>query len=314
MQNRPGFYGQVFAAVSHALLIIVLSAAVVRIPVIEEDELVEAVRIEIGQQIALPPETAPLPSEPDAAPPVGEVTETPSESEHHPSDDPSLIPPMIEDLPKPMEYLDDSKRGLQGEPRPEANPNDPRRTLKGLGSVGTPELLGIPIEGDTVFLIDLSGSMSESYHDGMTRYEAVIAKLADALSTLRDTDTFDIVAFSQRYPSSVYAMWGNLRSATPENIASACDWLNGLVPDGGTPTYEALLHVCSHYDAGVENLILVTDGIPNSGTEKQIIDSIERWLTHFTDVDLLCISVASEGLPFVKRLVDRAGGAYVLVD
>lgn len=312
-----GWYGHVCAAVAHAGIIIVLSIAVVRVPMAAVEEPVpEPQQIEIGQQEVTPPESSPVEPQLEATPPVGaEVKVIDEPKDTKPSDDPSLLPPMLEDLPKPLEMLDEATKGLPGDPLREATPMD-RSILKGDESRGISEMFGVPLEGDTLFLVDLSGSMADAYGD-ITRGEAVVNELLNAIQSLRDEDSFDIIAYSGAYASSPYYtkhLWGSLQGATDSNKADAIRWLATLVPDSGTPTYEALTHVCMHYPASVSNLILVTDGVPNGGTEPKILGSIQRLLSRFTDLDFICISISSAGLDFVKRLVDKAGGTYVLVE
>lgn len=315
MRNGP--YGYTVAAILHVGMIAILSIAITYPAVSYVPEPVtEPRQIDIGQQVALPPELTPVEPELEAEPPIGSDIPEPTEPDAiKPSDDPSLIPPIDLDRPEPIETIDEASKGLPGQPTPVTTPAD-LNSLRGPDSKGIPELFGMPIDGDTLFVVDLSGSMADPYGT-TTRWHAVINELINAINSLRAEDSFDIVAYSGSYEGAPYytrELWNMLQPATPDNKADALRWLDTLIPDGSTPTYEALQYACMHYPTNVENLILVTDGLPNSGSESKILGSAPRLFSRFTDLDFICISISSEGLPFVKRLVDKAGGTYVLVD
>lgn len=309
-------YGHTVALIIHAAIIIVLSIAVVHVPAYTEAVIIpEPPVIKIGEQEVTPPEASLVEPETESLPPTG--VDTPMEEE---LDEPITPHPEamleVEEEPLPEDITKLAHKGILDEPRREVDPADPLNKLRGPDSSGVPEMFGQPIDGDTVFLVDLSGSMGDKYGD-ITRFKAVLGELTNAIQSLREEDSFDIVAYSGYYSEMDHytnSLWGKLYSATESNKIAAIEWLSRLSPDGGTPTYDALFHVYMTYPSSVENLILVTDGLPNTGTDTAIIGSISRWLSKFTDIDFICISISSDGLPFVKRLVDRAGGAYVLVD
>jgi hypothetical protein len=252
--------------------------------------------------------------EPEVMPPAGEEIDIPEEAETplHLRDNAMLQDP---DEPPPEEITEAARKGLPVPPSPRVQEGETTPTIKGAESKGIPKAFGIPIEGDTVFIVDLSGSMNDKHGDS-TRYLTIVNELIEAIRSLRDEDSFDIVAFSGAYSRahSFVRQWrGTMQGADETRKQAAIDWLMTLVPDGGTPTLEALSFVASHYPASVENIVLVTDGLPDSQTEPTILAKIKEWMGGFSDGNLICISVGVHGLPFVKRLVDRVGGAYVEV-
>lgn len=307
-------YGQTVAAVAHAGIILILSIAVVRVPTMEVfTEIPEPQQIQIGRQQVAPPAMDEVIPETESPPPVGvDIPEATEPNDLRPSDDPSMIPPVNEDRPKPLDVIEEVSKGLPGEPSRQSDSANPVNKLHGPKTPGLPEMMGKPIDGDTLFLVDLSGSMDDKY-GSRTRYGAVVSELANAINGLRDIDTFDVLAFSGSYSSGIKPLWGALCSATKERKREAIDWLNSLTPDGGTPTLQALQHFSANYPDSTDHLILVTDGVPDNGTAGVILDNIEQMLSGFPNLDLICISVSNQGLDFVKLLVDRVGGTYVLV-
>lgn len=83
---------------------------------------------------------------------------------------------------------------------------------------------------EIVFVVDTSGSMNgfpiEKSKDVMRK----------ALSTMRAGDTFNVITFA----GSTAILWPELRPASPDNVKTAMDFVNGLVSGGGTEMMKAI--------------------------------------------------------------------------
>lgn len=281
----------------------------------------EPTKIEIGEQLDVPP--APTsggsPAEQESLlPPV--ETETEQTSDEKPQaeipeamiQDPDQPPPEPLENNKEAEGLDMPQPNI---PQPDGafgpNEGDP-----GPDEEGTAKLYGEPIEGRTVFLLDASGSMGQQFHDS-TRFEALLADLKIAISLLKDSDEFDIVYYSSDAPATrsyCQPLWFGLQTATEANKKKAFEWLEGINPDAGTPTYEALSYVCRSYPRDIDNIVLVTDGEPQNGTGASIVRAAPVWFKRIPNCRLTCISIGGDGLNFIKALAGAVDGAYTLVE
>lgn len=117
---------------------------------------------------------------------------------------------------------------------------------------------------EMVFLVDKSGSMMGAPIDTAKRV------IATALAKMGPRDTFQLIAFD----SSTESMSPVALPSTPENVAAATRWLQGLSGGGGT---EMMAGISAALDlpSDPERLRMVvfcTDGY--IGNEKEIIDHI----------------------------------------
>lgn len=308
----------------HTCLIIMLSVSAVHLfnkPI----ETVEpyVTRIEIGEQVELPPDATmsgePEPTNPQL-PDAGEVTEQPEEAIKPDKDIPEqmLLDP---DESPPADITKNPAEGLPGVPTPPRSLEEGilktfKKARRGPDSEGIPKMFGNPIEGDTVFLLDLSGSMDESYL-GSTRLEILKTELINAIELLTEKDTFDILVYSGSYASwDGYCkyLFGYLVEGTADNKEAALAWVKALDADGSTPTYEALKYVCTYYPEGLDNLVLITDGYPNDGTADLIIDEFDEWMERFDNCKFIGICIGDASLGFVKKLAKTVDGVYTVVE
>jgi Ca-activated chloride channel homolog len=122
-----------------------------------------------------------------------------------------------------------------------------------------------------VFVVDVSGSMSG--------YPLETAKtlLKDLVSRLRPTDTFDVLTFA-----GTSELWSpQSQPATPENVARAIAFLDGLAAGGGTELLAAVKRATelpAGDGPGSRNIVVVTDGYV--GAEKAVFGYIRNHLGH----------------------------------
>lgn len=121
---------------------------------------------------------------------------------------------------------------------------------------------------EMVFLLDCSGSMSGQ------PMEASKAFMREALATLRPTDSFRIIRFSD-YPTEFSR---EPLLATPDNIASGIRYTNSLKGSGGTVMksgVEQALTVAK-LPGALRNVVFLTDGY--IGNEYEILRLVNREL------------------------------------
>jgi len=124
--------------------------------------------------------------------------------------------------------------------------------------------LGLPTE--TIFVIDVSGSMS-----GPSIRQARRA-LQASLTRLRPEDRFNIVAFSSGHLSFA----DSLQPADETSLQAAWDWVGALRAGGGTMIEPALLRALQMADlsnsAGARRIVFLTDGAV--GNEAEILRGV----------------------------------------
>ncbi|MGB8477114.1 MAG: marine proteobacterial sortase target protein [Candidatus Acidiferrum sp.] len=122
----------------------------------------------------------------------------------------------------------------------------------------------VPVE--MLYLIDISGSMEG------TSIEQARGALLQALDRLNPGDRFAIEAFN----NSFYEFASEPLSATPDNVAAARQYVQGLQAGGGTEMLPALLHLMQKPEIPgyVRNIILLTDG--DLGNEEEVFAALRR--------------------------------------
>ncbi len=110
---------------------------------------------------------------------------------------------------------------------------------------------------DITFILDASRSMQQRKLDLAAR------GIADTLSKLRPEDRLNILIFRD----TVTALSDTTVFATPENVAAARNFLNGLESRGQTNVYNALLPIAriQPRDNLPGIIVVVTDGNPTAG-------------------------------------------------
>lgn len=317
LSTKFSSYGISF--ITHALIIITLCVAVVVVPqVVPQPPMVE-----IGEQIKYP-EALTVSGTPDAevsdaAPPSGTVDPQEEQDASSVKNPESMIKPF--DKPPAAEETKAPSEGLPGEPSKAAQPVEgifgPAREGKpGIDNEGIPMLFGEPIRGKTVFVLDTSGSMDSFYRMGLSRLDALRIELINCIGLMNDLDEFDIIVYDgYRDDSSNHCvhLWGELKIASEENKQAAIDWLANLRTGGSTPTYEALEYACGYGPDDLDNLLLLTDGFPDSHSESEL-QKAKKWFEHFEECKFVCVSIGEDGLGFVLILVDAVGGVYTVVE
>lgn len=122
----------------------------------------------------------------------------------------------------------------------------------------------VPLE--MLYLIDISGSMSG------TSIQQAREALLQALDRLTPADRFGIVAFNHSY----YEFASQPLTASPENVAAARRYVQGLEAGGGTEMLPALLHVMQKPETSgyLRHIVLLTDG--DLGNEEQIFAELRH--------------------------------------
>ncbi|MDX9980200.1 MAG: VIT and VWA domain-containing protein [Lentisphaeria bacterium] len=166
--------------------------------------------------------------------------------------------------------------------------------------VVTPGLDLQPLDqgADYAFVLDVSGSMQgklQTLCDGVIR----------TLGTMRPEDRFRIVTFND----SARELTSGWVLATEENVRRWSERVGGLGSSGGTDVYAGLQLSLKSLDADrVSSLILVTDGVTNTG----IVDpKAFHKLMKAHDVRVFGFLMGNSGnWPLMRTVCDASGGFY----
>lgn len=170
-------------------------------------------------------------------------------------------------------------------------------------------LSGLPDASDTgpkefLLVLDVSGSMAGA------KVEQALAAARFVLDHLGPEDSFDLVAFSTLDESA----FGELRPATPENLATARAFLDRQEAVGGTNYEAAIGAVAAHSFSGglPAYVVFLTDGRPTVGdtTEEGLLAAVEAKGGY----RLFVFGVGDDvNIPLLDRLAAarRGRGAYV---
>lgn len=166
-----------------------------------------------------------------------------------------------------------------------------------------------------VLIIDISGSMNAEDRIGQVK-----AGLKMLVTSMSADFNVDIVHFPGDGMQKYNALWGSLRSLTPDNKQAIYQFIGGLTPRGGTPTREALEYGIKQY-SNATDIILLTDGSPTtSAGQYDNIFSLVSTITRLNGnrVQINAIGVGSSFLKlkesnhylFLERLARDNGNGF----
>lgn len=178
----------------------------------------------------------------------------------------------------------------------------------------------VPVVSERVcFVIDVSGSMVEKVGtDAVTRLAAASEALLTTLRQLarsaaaapsggvRRETLVDIVVFDDR----ARAWSSRLRPLDDDALASAKDFIAGLVPSGGTNMHAALQTAFA--DMAVDTVYLLSDGEPSLGAitdPEALAAEIARW-NRSRRVTIHTIAIGTDS-PLLRQLAMQSGGIYL---
>ncbi len=154
---------------------------------------------------------------------------------------------------------------------------------------------------DIVFIIDHSGSMSET-SGGVTKLELAKEAAARSIELLFPNDRVGVIAFDDT--ASWVVPMTDLQN--PEDVANA---IGGIQVGGGTDIYAGLLamsKVLPNDPAKVKHVILLTDG----GADITGIPELVEKLYKENGITLSTVGVGNDAAPFLKDLAALGGGRY----
>lgn len=166
----------------------------------------------------------------------------------------SIAPPVRGDVDLVLPF----RRGLVGGTvLTHANPGEDGFALLFLSP--PPPAETAEVGRDLTLVVDVSGSMSGA------KMDQAKAALLQALATLRTRDRFRLIAFS----SGVRSFREGFTAVTPDAVADARNFVNGLAANGGTNLAGAV-EAALAAPADAERLsivVLLTDGLPSVGEQ-----------------------------------------------
>ena len=185
---------------------------------------------------------------------------------------------------------------------PKGNNDDESHTLS---------YMGIPLLGDKViFVLDSSGSMNSGMSEtGNSRGQRAVGHLVELLPKLPPEARFDVVFFSD---SVSRLSTGRLIKNEASRVESATSWLKRNNFDGGTNLFGGIEKAIENND--VEEIILLTDGMPSAGSIQQP-DRILSWVQRRNRWKKVRISTIGLSAPqsagyFLSKLAEQNSGVY----
>ena len=171
--------------------------------------------------------------------------------------------------------------------------------------------MGIPLLGDKViFVLDSSGSMNSNMGEQYgSRGQHAVRNLVQLLPRLPQSARFDVIFFDDgvsRLSS------GKLLAREESRINSATRWLENRHFDGGTNLFGGLEKAFTTED--VEEIILLTDGMPSAGSIQQPsrilswINRRNRWKN--IRISTIGLSAPGDSGRFLGKLAQQNSGVY----
>ncbi len=217
-----------------------------------------------------------------------------------------------------VDSLGDSKDGLIGG-------GGAPGILKKLGKVPKDKLGIIKFieesEGpqQVVFCLDVSASMQAA---GLRKLELAIEAIKEALSSLDDDDSFNIITFA----ANAKLRKRKLAPATEKNIETVSKYLDRFTPEGiannqGTNLLETIE---TALEVNPSMIVLVTDGLPTTGPNEaieidstKILETVKAKNVNGASIYLVAFEIDlkySPGAALLVDLVEQNNGEITVVD
>jgi len=208
-------------------------------------------------------------------------------------------------------------------------------------SIGKATYFGTTIESkNVIFIIDVSGSMSEAYvkkKDGktgfggttidpdkggdsrkVTKIEVAKKELIRCIKKLEREVKFNIIFYNQAFSAWQRADDGSgskIIPATPRNKREAVKFVMAFSPSGRTNIFDSLEFAMK--DKAADTIYLLSDGMPNEGrirgTEGIIVEITDMNKTRKpkASINTIGFGLRAEGKSFLKRLAEQNGGTFL---
>lgn len=120
---------------------------------------------------------------------------------------------------------------------------------------------------DLLLVVDKSGSMRDELSNGQDKWPIMRSALTSIVNTHDEGIRFGLMTYPQGDECVAGAVGTAIADSTSTAIAGT---LNGINPDGGTPTHTTLTGALDYYKSIEANIngqyvLLATDGLPNCG-------------------------------------------------
>ncbi len=194
---------------------------------------------------------------------------------------------------------------------------------------GGTEIFGEEVPGGKILLVlDASGSMYAGYNPGYpvyngnggvisypNRWQTTQSEGASAVNGLDEDAKFDIIV----YDTYVRACFGALTKAEPPAKANAVSWLYSCQATGCTNSYDALALAFGNYGAGLDTIMFMSDGYPNTAlsrgigacsgwynVESMILNEVPGWIAAQVAANptfkFMVIQIGGSPMPFMTQL------------
>ncbi|HYC60731.1 MAG TPA: VIT and VWA domain-containing protein [Thermoanaerobaculia bacterium] len=163
------------------------------------------------------------------------------------------------------------------------------------------DLAPITAGGDYIFVLDVSGSMSD-------KLPTLARGVRETLGVMKPGDRFRLFAFSDR----AREMTSGFVDVTPQNVQQWSQAVEQLGPEGGTNVYEGLEGALKAVEADrATSILLITDGVTNEG----IVDPKEfHKLLEQYDVRVFGFLMGNNAnWPMMRLIAETSGGFYSAV-
>jgi hypothetical protein len=210
---------------------------------------------------------------------------------------------------------------------------------------GKPTYFGTTVDSkNVIFIIDVSGSMSEKYqkkNGGKTKFggtvlddpkdkkkegdartvtkiEVAKKELIRCIKNLQRDVKFNIIFYNQAFSAWQKAADGSgskIIPATPRNKRAAREFVMTFAPSGRTNIFDSLNFALK--DKHADTIYLLTDGMPNEGritTTEGIVVEVERINKSRQPkaiINTIGFGLRVAGKEFLKKLAEQNGGIFL---
>ncbi|MFT5466667.1 MAG: type II secretory pathway pseudopilin PulG/uncharacterized protein YegL [Verrucomicrobiales bacterium] len=188
------------------------------------------------------------------------------------------------------------------------NPDAPNYMESDQTTSNASSFFGTGIDGYTIFVLDVSGSMNWN-----GRIAQMTAEVVSALNDYPATGKFAIVKFSSE--ASVVYPWSD---ATASNISAAIAATNAITAGGSTNYSDALDDSLTIIQAAgdVNQVIFLSDGKPSAGdiSTAGILNRVTSIASEGAYVDTIGFQINQSGQVLLQSMADTGNGTFTQVE
>lgn len=187
----------------------------------------------------------------------------------------------------------------------------------GRGGAGEDGFYGIKHYGNTLFIVDVSGSMSAKTRECISRIDIMRSQLRNAIRSAarkKEKKKYSIITFASeinRFPNK------GKRQTYFDNIDTQKDaeiFIQKMSPNGGSymmAAWKEAIRLVHNNEVKIDTIFFLSDGEPSDCNGSDLIKFIQEHVSKEITINTIAIGLSSS---FMEELAKIYSGTYLCVE